>query len=282
MTLRQHLTAAKARLVAAGIEPSEAARDALLLAMHATGWNRAAIHARDLDPPPEGFTTAYQPAIERRSHREPIAYITGVQEFWNRDFAVSRAVLIPRPETELIVEAAQSMAFATVADIGTGSGCLAVTFAAEFPKARVVATDISTPALEMARGNARRHGVADRIEFRETRYLEGVEGVFDLIVSNPPYVTDAEYLGLAPEVRDYEPRSALAAGRAGLDDIAGVLRAALAHLLPGGRLLLEMGHQQAGAVAGLVAAQSGLQLVDIRNDLQRIPRMAIIERRIGP
>ncbi len=281
MTLRQHLTAAKAQLLAAGIEPSEAARDVLLLAMHATGWNRATIHARDTDPPPDGFAAAYEPAIVRRTRREPIAYITGVQEFWNRDFAVSPAVLIPRPETELIIEEAQSLVFAAVADIGTGSGCLAVTLAAEFPRARVVATDNSAPALEMARANARRHGVLDRIEFRETRYLEGVDGTFDLIVSNPPYVTDAEYSELAPEVRDFEPRSALASGAAGLDDIAGVLQAALTHLVPGGRLLLEMGHQQAGAVTGLVGAQPGLHLVDIRHDLQGIPRMAVIERRIG-
>jgi len=282
MTLRHHLSAAKALLVAAGIEPSEAARDALLLAMHATGWNRASVHARDCDPPPDGFAAAYEPAIARRAQREPIAYIIGVQEFWNRDFAVSTAVLIPRPETELIIEAAQSMVFATVADIGTGSGCLAVTLAAEFPKARVAATDISAPALEMARGNALRHGVLDRIAFHETRYLDGVDGTFDLIVSNPPYVTDGEYVSLAPEVRDFEPRSALAAGREGLDDIAGVLSAATTHLSPGGCLLLEMGHQQAEAVARLVESHRALRLVDIRNDLQRIPRMAIIERRIEP
>lgn len=281
MTLRQHLTAAKAQLLAAGIEPSEAARDVLLLAMHTAGWNRATIHARDTDPPPDGFAAAYERAIVRRTRREPIAYITGVQEFWNRDFAVSPAVLIPRPETELIIEEAQSLVFAAVADIGTGSGCLAVTLAAEFPRAQVIATDISAPALEVARTNARRHGVRDRIEFRETRYLDGVDGTFDLIVSNPPYVTDAEYSELAPEVRDFEPRSALASGAAGLDDIAGVLQAALTHLVPGGRLLLEMGHQQAGAVTGLVGAQPGLHLVDIRHDLQGIPRMAIIERRIG-
>lgn len=278
MTLRQHLTAAKARLVAAGIEPSEAARDALLLAMHATGWNRAAIHARDLDPPPEGFTAAYQPAIERRSHREPIAYITGVQEFWNRDFAVSRAVLIPRPETELIVEAAQSMAFATVADIGTGSGCLAVTFAAEFPKARVVATDISTPALEMARGNARRHGVLDRIEFRETRYLDGVDGTFDLIVSNPPYVTDADYTGLAPEVRDFEPRMALTAGPDGLDDVRAILACASTRLVPGGMLLMEIGFGQSEQVTSLVEATPALTLVRISADLQAIPRVVVAHR----
>lgn len=281
MTLRQHLTTAKARLVAAGIEPAEAARDVLLLAMHALGWDRAAIHARDLEPPPDGFAAAYAAAIERRATREPIAYITGVQEFWNRDFAVSPAVLIPRPETELIIEEALAATFVTAADIGTGSGCLAVTLAAECPRARVVATDISAPALAVARANARRHHVADRIEFQETRYLNGVAGPFDLIVSNPPYVTEGEYAGLAPEVRDFEPRSALASGAAGLDDIAGVLQAALTHLAPGGRLLLEMGHQQAGAVTALVEEQRGLCLAAIRHDLQRIARMAIIERRIG-
>jgi release factor glutamine methyltransferase len=282
MTLRQHITAAKARLVAAGIEPSEAARDALLLAMQALGWDRATLHARDTDPPPATFGPAYYDAIERRTRREPIAYITGVQEFWGRDFAVSPAVLIPRPETELIIEEALSTVFGMAADIGTGSGCLAVTMAAEFRRARVVATDISVAALDVARANAARHAVATRIEFRETRYLDGLTGPFDLIVSNPPYVTDAEYEGLAPEVRDFEPRMALASGAAGLDDIAGVLRAALSHLAPGGRLLLEMGHQHSDAVSSLVGVQPGLHLVDIRHDLQRIPRMAIIERRIGP
>lgn len=281
MTLRQHLTAAKALLVAAGIEPAEAAQDVLLLAMHTLGWDRATLHARDADPAPDGFAAAYEPAIARRSRREPVAYITGVQEFWNRDFAVSPAVLIPRPETELIIEEALSMAFVTAADIGTGSGCLAVTLAAEFPRAQVIATDISAPALEVARANARLHGVADRIAFQETAYLDGIAGPFDLIVSNPPYVTDAEYAGLAPEVHDFEPRAALASGAEGLDDIAGVLRSALTNLAPGGRLLLEMGHQQAGAVTQLVAASPGLVLVEIRPDLQRIPRLAIIERRIG-
>ena len=193
MTLRQHLTGAKARLVAAGIETSEAARDALLLAMHATGWSRAAIHARDTEPAPAGFSDRYAALVDRRTRREPMAYITGVQEFWNRDFAVSPAVLIPRPETELIIEAALSCVFGLAADIGTGSGCLAITLAAEFPRARFVATDISAGALGVARANAGRHHVADRIEFRETRYLDGVSGPFDLIVSNPPYVTDAEY-----------------------------------------------------------------------------------------
>ena len=280
MTLRQHLTAAKAALVAAGIEPSEAARDVLLLARHVLGWDRATLHARDTDPPPGGFSDAFQRVIDRRARREPIAYLTGVQEFWNRDFEVSPAVLIPRPETELIIEEALSTVFATVADIGTGSGCLAITLAAECRRARLVATDISAPALEVARANARRHAVSDRVEFRQTRYLDGIDGPFDLIVSNPPYVTDDEYAELAPEVRSYEPRSALTAGTDGLSDIRLVLTTASRMLSPGGLLLMEIGHTQADAVTGLVARQPQLRLVEIRDDLQRIPRVAIVERRI--
>jgi release factor glutamine methyltransferase len=280
VTLRHHLIDAKARLVAAGIDTSEAARDALLLAMHATGWSRAAIHARDTDPPPPDFAATYGLLIDRRTRREPIAYITGVQEFWNRDFAVSPAVLIPRPETELIIEAAQSCVFGLAADIGTGSGCLAVTLAAEAARARFVATDISAAALAGARANAERHKVADRIEFRETRYLDGVSGTFDLIVSNPPYVTDAEYAALAAEVR-FEPKTALASGPEGLDDIRNVLAAAAQHLAPAGRLLLEIGHQHADALTGLLQSNPDLRLLEIRNDLQRIPRMAMIERKMS-
>jgi release factor glutamine methyltransferase len=280
VTLREHLTAAKARLAAAGIETAEAARDALLLAMHATGWSRASIHARDTDPPPADFAAVYASLIDRRTRREPIAYITGVQEFWNRDFAVSPAVLIPRPETELIIEEALSCVFGLAADIGTGSGCLAITLAAELPRARFVATDISSAALGVALANAGRHNVADRIEFRETRYLDGVSGPFDLIVANPPYVTRAEYVSLAPEVH-FEPRNALASGPEGLDDIRGVLAAAEEHLVPGGRLLLEIGHRHADALTDLIQSSQHLRLLDIRNDLQQIPRMAVIERKMG-
>lgn len=279
MTLRQHITAAKARLVAAGIEPSEAARDALFLAMHASGWDRATVHARDIDPPPSGFDAGYAAAIGRRATREPVAYITGVQEFWNRDFAVSPAVLIPRPETELIIELAQSLVFATAADIGTGSGCLAITLAAEFPRTRIVASDISPAALTVARANAERHGVAGRIEFRETSYLDGIDGPFDLIVSNPPYITDGEYQGLAPEVRDFEPRSALTAGADGLDDIRAVLAHAETRLAPGGVLLVEIGHQHGDAMPALAAGRPRLALRDVRHDLQRIPRIAVFEAR---
>lgn len=277
MTLRQHITAAKARLVAAGIEPAEAARDVLLLARHVLGWDRATLHARDSDPPPAGFDAVYDAAIERRARREPIAYIIGVQEFWNRDFMVSPAVLIPRPETELIVEEALSSVFGRAADIGTGSGCLAVTLATEVPRARLVATDISAPALDVARANARRHGVAGRVEFREARYLEGIDGPFDLIVSNPPYVTDDEYAALAPEVRDFEPRSALTAGSDGLRDVRSVLATAATRLNPGGRLLMEIGHTQSTAVTDLIAAETSLTLLRISPDLQGIARVAVVQ-----
>ena len=278
MTLRQYLTAAKDRLVAAGVEPSEAARDVLYLAMHVLGWDRATVHARDIDPPPETFAGSYEAAIERRTRREPVAYITGAQEFWSRDFAVSPAVLIPRPETELIIEEAISMAFATVADIGTGSGCLAVTIAAEFPRARVVATDISGPALAVARTNARRYRVADRIEFKETRYLDGIAGPFDLIVSNPPYVTNDEYATLAPEVRDFEPRTALTAGPDGLDDVRAVLACAVEKLDRGGMLLMEIGYGQAQAVRSLILGTPAMTLIRISSDLQAIPRIVIAQR----
>lgn len=279
MTLRQHLAAAKDRLVAAGIEPAEAARDALLLAMHVLGWNRATTYARDTDPPPAGFEATYTAAIARRATREPVAYIIGVQEFWNRDFIVSPAVLIPRPETELFIEEARSLVFAAAADIGTGSGCLAVTLAAEFPRTQVVATDISPAALAVARVNAARHGVAARVAFHETPYLNGLPGPFDLIVSNPPYVTDAEYDALAPEVHDFEPHSALAAGADGLRDIRVVLAEAEMKLAPGGWLLVEIGHQHGAVMPALAAERPRLELRDIRQDLQRIPRLAVFQLR---
>ncbi len=278
MTLRQHLTAAKTRLVVAGIESSEAARDVLLLARHLLDWDRATIHARDTDPPPPDFEAAFDAVIARRARREPIAYITGVQEFWNRDFAVSPAVLIPRPETELIIEEALSMVFGVAADIGTGSGCLAVTLAAECPRARIIATDISAPALAVAQANAERHSVADRIEFRETRYLDGITGPFDLIVSNPPYVTNDQYATLAPEVCEFEPRTALTAGPDGLDEVRAVLACAVEKLDRGGMLLMEIGYGQAEAVRLLILGTPAMTLIRISSDLQGIPRIIIAQR----
>ena len=213
MNLRDRLLAARSRLTAAGVDPSEAVLDTNLLARHVLKWTRSEMLLRQEDPPPAGFEEAFSDLIERRARREPAAYITGLQEFWSRDFEVTTDVLIPRPETELIVEELLALLPVDapalprrVADIGTGSGCLAVSVAAERPNLHVVATDISQGALDVARRNAERIGVAPRIEFVECAYLSGTTGPFDFILANPPYVTEAEYEDLAPEVREYNRR----------------------------------------------------------------------------
>jgi release factor glutamine methyltransferase len=287
VNLRQKINQARARLVAAGIDDGEAGRDANLLARHVLGWDRATLYTRETDEATPAFVERYDPLIERRARREPVAYVRGEQEFWSRDFAVNPSVLIPRPETELIIE--ELMACmpkelparpATIADIGTGSGCLAVTAAAELPLAKVIATDISRAALDIARANADRHGVADQITVVESAYVSGVPGPFDFIVSNPPYVTDAEYEDLAPEVREYEPAMALKAGEDGLRDIRQIIDVASTQLVPGGTAFIEIGHQHADAVADLVGGFRSLILKRISTDLQSIPRVAIIERKI--
>jgi release factor glutamine methyltransferase len=287
LNIRQKINASRARLVAAGIEDGEAGRDAGLLARHVLGWDRATLMTRETDDATPEFIARFDVLIERRARREPVAYIRGDQEFWSRDFAVGPAVLIPRPETELIIEELLDCLPADlpqrtykVVDIGTGSGCLAVTAAAELPLLQVVATDISRAALDVARGNAERHGVADRITFVECAYVNSSAGPFDFILSNPPYVTNAEYENLVPEVREYEPAQALAAGDDGLRDIRQVVEIASRQLVPGGTALVEIGHQHAEAVTELVEGFPSLHLRRISNDLQRIPRVAIIERRI--
>ena len=287
MTIREKLNSARARLAAAGIDNGEAGRDANLLARHVLGWDRATVMTRENEAATADFIARYDPLIERRARREPAAYIRAVQEFWSRDFLVTPAVLIPRPETELIVEEL----FARlpedlpnrkqrVADIGTGSGCIAVTVAAERPYVEVVATDISEDALRVAQQNAANHGVADRISFRKAAYLTGSTEQFDFILANPPYVTEREYQNLAPEVREYEPAIALVSGEDGFRDIRQIVDLSTAFLSPGGTLLMEIGHEHADAVVDLVQSFPALRLASIANDLQNIPRVAIIERKI--
>lgn len=288
MTLRQRLLAARARLIAAGVDNNEAVLDTNLLARHVLGWSRAEMLMRQEEPTPDGFEDAFGASIERRARREPAAYIRGLQEFWSRDFEVTLDVLIPRPESELIVEELLALLPVDapalprrVADIGTGSGCIAVTVAAERPHLHVVATDISRPALAVARKNAARVGVAPRIEFLECAYLSGTTGLFDFILSNPPYVAEAEYEELQPEVREYEPEIALQAGEDGLRDIRQIVDVSAERLKPGGTLFVEIGHQQADALAALVKEFPSLTLARISHDLQRIPRVAVIERKIA-
>lgn len=294
MRLRELADGARRRLEAAGIPRAEAALDAELLARDALGWDRATwLVRRDEDERAAdaltvgargigAFRAAYDARVARRVRREPMAYIRGTQEFYGREFLVGPGVLIPRPETELLVEEAKAAAMGRrtprIADVGTGSGCLAVTLALELPSAQLVATDISTDALTIARGNAAAHGVGGRITFIETTYLAGIAGAFDLIVSNPPYVRELDRPSLAPEVRDHEPREALFGGEDGLRDIRAIAQAATTALKPGGVLVMEIGMGQATAVTGvLTGAGLGAELT-LRHDLQGIPRVAVAQR----
>jgi release factor glutamine methyltransferase len=220
--------------------------------------------------------------VARRAAREPLAYITGRREFWSLDFEVSPAVLIPRPETELLVEAAcdqlRGRAQAVVADVCTGSGCVAVAVARECPDARVLAMDVSPAALEVAKKNAVRHSVADRVLILEADLLEGVAGHFDVIVANPPYVPDVDRSSLQPEVRNYEPALALFGGSDGLDIIRRLVQQSAARLKGSGMLIFEFGIGQAQAVSDLICNTPGLTLRELRSDLQGIPRTAIASR----
>jgi release factor glutamine methyltransferase len=297
MTLHDRVAAARGRLVAAGLPGDSAAFDAEALARIALGWTRAEYLARRSDPPPPGFAAAYDRLVARRERREPVAQIAGVREFWTRDFEVSRDVLTPRPETELIVEEALANREAAspgprrhgigpdeetaarrlrVVDVGTGSGCLAVTLALEMPEADVLAVDISERALVVARRNADRLGAGDRVRFVRTSLLEGLAPGIDLIVSNPPYVPDGQRQALSSEVRDYEPREAVLGGPDGFDVIRHLLAQASERLAPGGRLLMEFGAGQDDGVRTLIAHTAGVMLHSIRQDLQGIPRMAVV------
>jgi release factor glutamine methyltransferase len=281
------MAAGRTRLVAAGISAEEAAIDVELFARTILEWDRARIITSQSSAVPEGLEPTFDSWLVRRARHEPSAYIVGTKEFWGLDFIVTPAVLVPRPETELIVEealrlfadrgasrAVQSLRFG---DIGTGSGNIAVSLAHELPHCRVVATDVSSDALSVATRNAQRHGVADRIEFVAVPYLEGVTGEFDAIAANPPYVRELDRNGLGAEIA-YEPEVALFGGVDGLRDIEGVLHSATRQLRSGGWLLMEMGAGMDDRVEELVHRKPDLRLVDVRRDLQGIPRTAVIHR----
>lgn len=281
MTTGQSLDEAARVLAEAGFPADEARRDASVLARHALGWTMTEWAARLRDTAPEDLLPRLLELARRRATREPVAYITGVREFFGRDFLVTPDVLIPRPETEgLVEEALSGDAPSAVVDVGTGSGCLAVTLALAWPAARVVATDVSAAALAVARRNADRLG-AGRVEFVETSLVPaGLAGI-DLIVSNPPYIAAGDRLSLPEDVRGFEPATALFAGVDGLDVIRPLVRAAALVLRPGGRLILEIGAGQAAPVSDLVR-HAGLELVRLRPDLQGIPRIVVARRPAAP
>jgi release factor glutamine methyltransferase len=282
-TIFEHVAAARQALREAGIGAVEAELSARVLAEHALGWDAARYLMSANQPEPSAFAEQYDSLVARRVAREPVAYITGQQEFWGLSLDVSPAVLIPRPETELIVEAAlEQFADRTrslaVADACTGSGCLAVALAAELPQASVVATDISQIALDVAQRNSERHHVDDRIRFIRTNVLEDVDGTFDLIVGNPPYVRTIDRPALQPEVRDFEPPVALFGGETGMDIVAALVDEAVDRLRHQGYLMFEFGFGQDVAVEALIEKTEGLTFLGLRRDLQGIARTAIARR----
>ncbi|MCX6550281.1 MAG: peptide chain release factor N(5)-glutamine methyltransferase [Acidobacteria bacterium] len=287
-TLFDRIRDARRRLERAGIEAAEAALDAELLARHALGrWERGRLLASWREASPPGFDDALEPLVQRRERREPTAYITGHREFWNLEIAVAPGVLIPRPETEFIVEEVierlganqhGAAAAARIADVGTGSGCLAVALARWLPGARIVAVDVSAEALAIAERNVAAQGVADRVSIARGDLLDGQDGFFDVIVSNPPYVATGDLASLQGEIRGYEPMSALDGGCDGLDVIRRLVPDAAGRLTPGGWLVFEFGYGQAGGVRAIVASEPRLELVAVRDDLAGIPRVAVARR----
>jgi len=272
------------RLATAGIPPDEARLDAELLMRRVLGWDRATLLVYGREEFPPGLLPDFEQLLSRRERREPMAYILGHAEFWGLDFQLTPAVLIPRPETEQIVEEAVARHAGGappdhIADIGTGSGCLAVALACEFPHARVTATDVSREALEVAEANARRHGVVHRVRFVEGSLLAGHPGPFDLVVSNPPYVKAGDRATLAPEVRDHEPGVALFAGDDGLDVVRAIVDTAAAATRSGGWLMVEFGFGQAADVEALTGGHAAWGEIELLDDLQGIPRTLVARRR---
>ena len=284
MTLAEHVAAAAARLGASGVPPETVGTEAAVLARHVLGWDREAYLCRLRDPAPAAFGGRYAAALKRRARREPVASIVGEREFRGLRFQVAPAVLTPRPETELLVEETLRLAAGWadetrhVVDAGTGSGCVAIALATLLPAVRITATDISAAALAVARRNAQRHRVLERIAWLRTTWLAGVTGAPDVIVANPPYIRDADLAGLPPEVREFEPRIALAGGPDGLDAVRALLRAAAGRLAPGGHLVMEVGAGQASAACAAAGRHPGLAVVGIRRDLQDLERCIVVQR----
>ncbi|MEP6819952.1 MAG: peptide chain release factor N(5)-glutamine methyltransferase [bacterium] len=271
------------RLRQAGVP--EARREAGSLLAFVLDRDRSFILSHSEDAIGEQQAERFRQYLERRAQGEPLQYVTGHQEFFGLDFEVMRDVLIPRPETELLIETVLRMFAGSddapiICDVGTGSGCIAITLLHELPGARAVAIDVSTGALAVAQRNAARHAATERIEFVLSDCFAALnprQSSFDLIVSNPPYVEEGAMAGLQREVRDFEPRLALAAGADGLAIIRRLLLDAPDFLKDGGYLLFEIGFTQAAAVERLVDPKTW-KLLEIHQDLQGIPRTVALQK----
>lgn len=275
-TVREILRKTEAYLAGKGVDAPKLS--AQLLLAHALGLDRLGlVLAMDRPLTPDELDL-YRPLVARRSRGEPVAYLLGEREFYGLDFCVTPDTLIPRPETELIVDRALELfpegRLESFADLGTGSGCLAVALAVRFPTAVGLALDKSPAALAVAQENAKRHGVVGRLAFLEADFaaLPTREGGYGLIVSNPPYVSATEYAACSREVREFEPLTALVPGPTGLEAVPVVARTAFAALTPGGRLLVEIGWKQ-GSEAAAVLAGSGFADVAVRRDLAGCDRV---------
>ncbi len=263
---------------------AEARREAGGLLQHVIGRDRTFVLAHPEEQLTEGQLQIFQELLKRRAAGEPLQYLTAEQSFFGLDFEVAAGVLIPRPETELLVELAleaiQGTQASRICDVGTGSGCIAITLLHERTDAHAVAIDISAAAIEIAKRNAVRHQVESRLTFVHANCfssLSPAEFSFDLIVSNPPYLAEVDFPGLPREVKDHEPREALAGGPDGLDVVRRLLSESAAFLKPGGNLLIEIGFNQASAVQSLLEQQEWL-VKGIRPDLQGIPRVVVLQK----
>ncbi len=286
MTLRDSLTSAISRLTAASV-PSPRMNAELLL-MFALRCDRAHLYAHPERKLTTEETASYDALLAQRAQGIPAQYITGHQEFWGLDFIVTPAVLIPRPETEHLIETvlatvgkasvgagASPASRLEIVDVGTGSGCIALALAKELPTAEIHATDISPEALEIAQTNASRLQL-NQVHFHQTDLLEGFQPeTFDFVVSNPPYVGESEEDQVQLEVRKFEPRNAVFAGPTGLEVIARLIPQARAALKPGGWLVMEISGTIAPAVRNLLGGWDKVQITD---DLQAIPRVASAQK----
>lgn len=274
------LVAAGAERLAAGGVPEPRA-DAEVLVARALGRDRTWLYMHPGEEVPPPAAAQADDWLDRRQRREPLWYIVGEVEFYGLACQVDPHVLIPRPETELLVEAGldflRRRPAAVVADICTGSGCVAIALASHAPQARLLAVDLDPAALAVARRNAARHGLAGRITFLEGDLWSPLPGRVDLAVCNPPYVAEREWSSLMPEVRDYEPRQALAAGEDGLAVIRRLLAEAPQRLSPGGALYVEIGANQGPAVRELARAAFPRGCVAVRPDLAGLDRVLAVE-----
>ncbi len=275
---------AAARLQEAGIETPRL--DAELLLMEALGWSREDLYRNPEGGLPAPRAARFESLVSRRVRGEPMAYITRSREFWSLEFQVTPDVLIPRPETEHLVETVLNFLASRpgpcrVLEIGTGSGAIAVCLAKECERAEVWAIDVSARALDVARENARRHGVERRIHWLRGDLLAPVRelpGDFDVLVSNPPYIPSGEIPRLQRDVRDWEPALALDGGADGMDFYRRIVRHGVCHLREGGLLAVEVGAEQGEEVSRLFRARGELCGVRIRPDYAGLPRVVTAER----